>query len=467
MCAGARGFLWQGSRAMFSGGFTCKVFSGLMQRAASFAKDTSGATAIIFALSIPMFIGAAGVAVDLAQAYNIKSRLGNAVDKAALAAGSMTGTLDEIEVQVQRFIDANYQEDRLGETYDISVTFGDGNVRVAGNARVPTTFMRILGHDYIDVFQETIVKRELAGVEVALVLDVTGSMAGNNITALRTASTNFLNIMFSRISDPEYLKVAIVPFSATVNLGAAGSALVNWPATDAYKSPASTIAYDSGTTGTTTNWRGCITERSSPLDTRDDETPKWGMYRYPRLCSQYNSNGTCRTYSNNNPNTGCTVSRVVPLTNNQSTLQSAVNGLAASGNTYINVGLVWGWRVLSPTAPFTGGSEYDDPDWSKTIILMTDGDNQPLSAYSAYGANPGLSQAQLNTKMMTVCQNAKEAGVTIYTITFQSGISNATRELFRQCATDQTKYFNAPSNQDLINAFENIANQLSQLHIVK
>jgi hypothetical protein len=66
-----------------------------------------------------------------------------------------------------------------------------------------------------------------------------------------------------------------------------------------------------------------------------------------------------------------------------------------------------------------------------------------------------------------VCQNAKDAGVTIYTITFQSGISNATRELFRQCATDQTKYFNAPSNQDLINAFENIANQLSQLHIVK
>ncbi len=442
------------------------MWVGMKGRVSAFLRDNTAATAIIFAMAMPMFFAAAGVAVDLAQAYNIKTRLGNAVDKAALAAGSTTGTLGEIEEQVNNFITANYPEDRLGETYDVNVTFGEGTVRVTASARVPTTFMRILGHDFIDVYQETVVKRELAGVEVALVLDVTGSMAGNNISALKTASTNFLNIMFSRISDTEYLKIGIVPFSATVNVGAGGASFVNWPTSDAYKT-ASTITYDSGTTGTTTNWRGCILERASPQDVRDTETPNWGMYRYPRICSQYNNNGTCRTYSNNNPNNGCTVSRILPLTNSQSALQSAVNGLSASGNTYINVGLVWGWRLLSPTLPFDQAVEYDDPDWSKTIVLMTDGDNQPLSTYSAYGANSSLTAAQLNSKMMTVCQNAKDAGIKVYTITFQSGISNATRDLFRQCASEPAFYFNAPSNQDLINAFENIANQLSQLHIVK
>lgn len=441
-------------------------FCGMGGKLLSFLRDNSGATAVVFAMAMPMFFAAAGVAVDLAQAYNIKTRLGNAVDKAALAAGSTTGTLSDIEDQVNNFITANYPEDRLGETYDVNVTFGEGTVRVTASARVPTTFMRILGHDYIDVFQETVVKRELAGVEVALVLDVTGSMAGNNITALKTASTNFLNIMFSRISDPDYLKVGIVPFSATVNVGAVGKDFVNWPSSDPYKT-ASTIKYDSGTSGTTNDWRGCILERSSPLDVRDDKTPNWGMYRYPRICSQYNSNGTCRTYSNNNPNNGCTVSRIVPLTNNKTALQSAVNGLSANGNTYINVGLVWGWRVLSPTFPFEEGVDYDDPDWSKTIVLMTDGDNQPLSTYSAYGASSSLTASQLNTKMMSVCQNAKDAGIKIYTITFQSGISNQTRQLFRQCASEPSFYFDAPSNQDLISAFENIANQLSQLHIVK
>lgn len=463
-----------------------RAFARYLRR---FAVETSGAIAIIFVMSLPMFLAAAGIAVDLAQGYNIKTRLGNALDKAALAAGSSTGGLEEIEEQVYRFLAANYPDDTLGEIYDIDVQFGDGTVSVAAHARVRTIFMAIFGHDYMEVYQESIVKRELAGVEVALVLDVTGSMAGNNITALRTASYNFLNIMFSRISDPEYLKIGMVPFSSSVNVGSYGLGLtpdgdyygerfVQHPSSDTYYSPASNIPYNAGTTGTTSAWRGCILERTIPslyADTRDypDDTldnpdQNWGMYRYPRSCSRWNSNGTCRTWSNTNPNNGCTNSRIIPLTNDKSALEDGVAGLQANGNTYINLGLVWGWRVLSPDFPFEEGSAYDDPDWSKTVVLMTDGDNVPISTYSAYGENPpGINAGTLNNRMMEVCDNMKEEGVTIYTITFQSGISNSTRELFRQCATDPTKYFNAPSNQDLVAAFESIANQLSQLHIIK
>lgn len=443
-----------------------------------FGTETTAAVAIVFALSIPMFIGAAGVAVDLAQAYNVKNRLANAVDKAALAAGSTTGTAEEIEAQVNNFITANYPEGALGDAFNISVVLGDGTVTVTASARVNTSFMSIMGTDYIDVHQETVVKRELGGVEVVLVLDVTGSMAGNNITALKTASTNFLNIMFSRIEDPEYLKIAIVPFSASVNVGSYGlgfrpdgtvydTGFVNHPSSDDYINPPSNIQYNSGTSGTSNHWRGCILERGSGDDLTDEASPNWRMYRYPRICGSYYSNGSCRSYSNNDPNRGCTMNRLVPLTNNQTALQNAINGLQATGNTYINVGLVWGWRVISPSYPFTEGAAYDDVDWSKTIILMTDGDNVPYNQYSAYGSYPGLSAGNLNSKVTSVCNNVKAAGVTLYTITFQSGISNSTRTLFRNCATKEEFYFDAPSNQDLVDVFENIANQLSQLHIVK
>src|SRR5690606_28408769 len=149
------------------------------------------------------------------------------------------------------------------------------------------------------------------------------------------------------------------------------------------------------------------------------------------------------------------------------TLQAAINGLQAVGNTYINVGLVWGWRVISPAFPFTEGAPYDDVDWSKTVILMTDGDNMPYNTYSAYGSYPGLSASDLNSKMSDVCDNMKAESITLYTVTFQSGISNNTKDLFRACASQEEMYFDAPSNQDLIAACENIANQLSQLHIVK
>src|SRR5690606_4312185 len=112
-------------------------------------------------------------------------------------------------------------------------------------------------------------------------------------------------------------------------------------------------------------------------------------------------------------------------------------------------------------------SDYDDVDWSKTIVLMTDGDNVPYNQYSAYGSYPGLSDNNLDSKVTSVCNNAKAKGVTLYTITFQSGISNSTRALFRNCASKEEFYFDAPNNQDLVEVFENIANQLSQLHIVK
>jgi Mg-chelatase subunit ChlD len=349
----------------------------------------------------------------------------------------------------------------------------DQVVTVAAKARVDTTFMAILGQHYINVWAESAVKRELAGVEVVLVLDVTGSMAGNNITALKYASNSFLNIMFSRISDPEYIKIGLVPFSQTVNVGRYGlglrpdgsyydTAFVDYPATDDYVNPPTNIQY--GTKST--NWRGCILERDYPDDTNDNSSPNWGMYRYPKICSKY-KNGSCSSWSNNNANTNCPASPIVPLTNSKTTLQSAINNLQTGGNTYGNVGMVWGYHVITPSFPFTEGVDLADPEWTKTVIMMTDGDNTINNTYSAYGANPGLTESDQNSRFLETCSNMKEEGITIYTVTFQSGINDTTRDYFRQCASDPGKYFNAPNNDDLTDAFEEIANQLSQLHIVR
>lgn len=436
--------------------------------------NEAGVVALAFALSMPVFIAAAGISLDMAQAYNVRARLSNALDKAALAAGSMHGTEAEIEAKMALFFDANYPEDKLGAPYDIEIELEEGTITVSAKARVDTSFMAILGYEYIDVSQRTIVRRELKGVEAVLVLDVTGSMAGNNIAALKTASHTFIDTMFGRISNLEYLKIGIVPFSVSVNVGryglgltpegdSYGSVFVDHPATDSYVSPASNITYGTGST----NWRGCILERASPKDTNDDATPNWGMYRYPRICSRYNSNGTCRTWSNNNANTNCTSSGIIPLTNDQVRLETAIDNLSVGGGTYIPIGTIWGWRVISPDAPFTEGVSYNDPDWNKFVIIMTDGNNEPDNTYSAYGANPGLTAGNLNTKFATICSNMKAAGVVVYTVTFQSGITNATRDIFRQCASDTTKYFNAPTNASLQTAFRKIANELSQLHIVE
>ena len=56
------------------------------------------------------------------------------------------------------------------------------------------------------------------------------------------------------------------------------------------------------------------------------------------------------------PNRGCPTP-IVPLTTNESTVQTNIAAMRhwSGGGTNQAEGLAWGWRVLSPTAPFTEG----------------------------------------------------------------------------------------------------------------
>lgn len=436
--------------------------------------DQAGVVAIIAGFVMPLLAASAGVAVDLGQAYNVKNRLGNALDKAALAAAASSGEQPELQAIAQEYFDANFPDAKLGTPYDVELTLDGDVISVTATASVETSFMRIFGEDSVDVSAYTQVIRELAGIEVAMVLDVTGSMAGTNITALKTAATNFFDIMFERITDPEYIKIGIVPYSDTVNVGPYGlgtdllggiygTAFIDKPAVDDYVADPSTLTYN---TGSTNQWWGCIIERTYPDDTTDDSSPNWGMFRRPRTCTRWRF-GVCQSWTT--PNSGCisAANMILPMTNDETTLRAKITGLTTGGNTYGNVGMAWGWHVVSPDEPYDEGVAYDDRHWSKTVIMMTDGDNTIDTGYAVYGShatNP-LTVTDLNERFAEICDNMKEQGIHIYTITFQSGINDDTKEYYRNCASNESMYYDAPSDADLVTAFETIADQLSRLHI--
>ncbi len=78
------------------------------------------------------------------------------------------------------------------------------------------------------------------------------------------------------------------------------------------------------------------------------------------------------------------------------------------------------------------------------------------------------STAAINQRLAFVCAGMRGAGITVYTITFGSGATNASlQNLYRGCATDSGKYFHAPSSSELSGAFETIANDLSNLRLSK
>ncbi len=183
---------------------------------------------------------------------------------------------------------------------------------------------------------------------------------------------------------------------------------------------------------------------------------------------------------------------ILPLTDNRTDVETHMGTLSAYGNTNAANGAVWGWRLLAPEAPFPNDIDYDDNDWQKAVIIMTDGVNVASGAsthwdsrMSAYGyaieerMGDGVDRAgrsgnfssdrmanQIDEKLLRVCHRMKEKNVLVYTIVF--GLDdNDTETVFRACATqpDEPFYFKAPSGSDLEQAFGAIAADLVNLHI--
>lgn len=416
------------------------------------------AVAVTFALTIPVVMGSASMAIDLAMAHMVQQRLSHAIDAAALAAAASANSDTDINTKVNQFFHQNYPENKIGATYDLLVTVDGNNIGVSAKARYDTVFARMLGVGYLNVSASTRVTREILGLEVAMVLDVTGSMAtNNNIDALKTASVSFLDILCRNQNCSSLVKIGIVPFSAAVNVGPYGlgvnpdgsyydTAFVNNPSNTSFNQSRSN------------KWWGCVLAQNSPRDTQNsDATWTWDMYRNPYYY---------------NKNTGCNKSYILPLNSDYTTIKSKINSLYAYGFTLSNLGMVWGYRVLSPEAPFREGSDWTDKKTRKVALLMTDGDNNiggGSHGYSGYGpwTDLRLTDHDLDVKLAQTCQNMKDDGITIYTVTFTSGINDTTKDYFRNCATDINKYYDAPGQADLISAFQSISRELSNIHITE
>ncbi len=456
--------------------------------------NINGAIAIAFAIMAPVVVGAAGMAVDYSQAYLVQQRLGQAIDAAALAAAAQATSQAEVEQKVNEFFDLNYPEEKLGITFEPEVVVNGDQITVSGYAYYTTFFLRLIGIEEINVDVQTTVQREVGGIEAALVLDVTGSMSGSKIQALRDATESFINVIFSRVTNPDYLKVALVPYAVTVNLGSEAPDFVNSP----YVPGRPGVGYSATEA---MQWRGCVMARDYPYDTNDASTAEggyWDAYWWEHTADDTINNywdpfqggslnlpyGQCN--NRRTPNLGCPVDNpIVPLTNDQDALLEAADNIVywCRGGTLGNIGMSWGWRVLSPEPPFTQGKEYENPFWRKAIIMMTDGENQlwkkpdiqTSSDYSPYGyiedgvlgttsRNVGLDV--VNSRFLETCEMVKSLGITVYTVTFGSSIiGKPSEQKYIDCATDETKYYPAATNEELVEAFTEISRELSNLRI--
>lgn len=231
----------------------------------------------------------------------------------------------------------------------------------------------------------------------------------------------------------------------------------------------------------------------------DNYEGPWDIYSYGRLitqnqkCSDYSgySNSRCSnctgtgskcnssycycwmSTSDGGANYYCPYAMVQPLTSDRNALLAQVepddsNDMIPHGNTMGNIGMAWGYQ-LYPERPFTEGHDWDDENWKKVIIMMTDGDNTLNGTYSSYWFKNKnqMTVTELNQRFEDTCTAIKDENpeVMIYTITFTSNINDDTKGYYLRCASSEDKYYDAPSQADLIEVFNKIARELSNLRI--
>lgn len=476
----------------------------------TFCRNTTAAIAIMFALMAPMVVGSAGLALDYAHAYLVYQRLAQAIDAAALAGAASSDNPDEIRAKVIEFFNVNYPPEKVGFTIDPVVTVTDNQVIVNGTAYYLTSFLGILGIDQIDVSVDTTVNREIQAIEVVLVLDNTGSMdANNNILKLKKASKNFVDIMFSATSNNDLVKIGLVPYANSVRIGSYG--IGKNPDGSVYNDGETFVNLPAGMTYTNSHnhtnknqWFGCVLEYNEdgydasskfndpyPYDVVDDHEGPWDIYQYQQAYSMnrssfdyyvsYGYEGICTSYNScyiyvdyNYPAQDCPYAQIVPLTSDYDMLVEAIgdpdnyyDGMRAHGHTLGNVGIAWGQRLISPEAPFEEGSDWDNLYWKKAIIFMTDGANTVEANYSSFWRrrNHQMNTTTYNERMAETCQDLKDKGVLIYTVTFTGGANESTREYYKNCATTEDYYKHTNDPDELVTVFEDIARELSILHI--
>ena len=474
-----------------------KTAQGLRER---LMRDTGGHIGIMTAVTIGFLLIGVGAAIDYSVIAKRSSSLQTFSDAAVLAAG---GAKDMTDAEVRDVIEnviALHNIDNL--PLDVTIDLSGDDIAVRIDTEEPTFLLGMVGKDTLPVSVESVSpKIRVRPINLALVVDVTKSMEGANITALQSAANDLVDEMEDIDSE---VRMSLVPFNTYVNVGvdAGYPGPRNWIDMGKYgdtephcftpevqiTAPNCNVTgtamrdvyvdgifmgrepydvttctggeYAEGTeevcTPITYNWFGCMGSRPDALGL----DPRFGAVRIPAAL-----NRQCGPV-------------MTPLTDDLDTIRDAVGELTARGDTYLPSGLIWGWRTLDGNAPYTEVNQARD-DASNALILMTDGLNTRSRSNDTTGLHEWRNGDAGIALTRDMCAEMAQDGVDIFVVAYQIPGSDGgeiegseaievadvdgaeeTVDVLQECATTASHYFTPDTASELAADFRNIAGML-------
>ena len=251
-------------------------------------------------------------------------------------------------------------------------------------------------------------------------------------------------------------------------------------------------------TGTSTIFEGCFEERETvaqatypsipsgawDLDVNttpsSDPTrwrPMWEELVYDRNSGGPSSSESGVTTNRSPVSTACPAPSSKLAVRTRTDVEDYVNSLVATGNTFHDLGMAWGVRMVSPTGMWASENTTapNGRPISRHIIYMTDGDiNTPPTTYSSHGYEKvdrrvaGASLSPTTTEMnsrhterfIALCNAARANNIVVWTIAF--GTSNPPSLV--SCA-DSGKSYVATNTATLTAQFQQIAANIAKLRL--
>lgn len=183
-----------------------------------FRSNVSGSIAIPATLSLFVVLWTVALSLDLGQAYVTRLRMQSALDAAAVAA-AMSGldTGEAITEVANHHYVANGGNAAL-HSFSVTPTATADGVKLEATGQLPTVIARVFGITEITINVMSEASRATGDLEVALVLDNTGSMK-DHMSDLRQGAKDLVKVVFDSVRDKNKASLAVVPYVGAVNIG--------------------------------------------------------------------------------------------------------------------------------------------------------------------------------------------------------------------------------------------------------
>lgn len=256
------------------------------------------------------------------------------------------------------------------------------------------------------------------------------------------------------------------------------------------------VLHNVGTKQTT--WSGCIEERDTVDDATWDPVPsnaydldinlaptsdetRWRPIWEDVVYSRNYQNFEDTTSNRSQPSTACPspmkLFTEVALSSDPNDvpqwLDDYLTGLVATGNTYHDIGMIWGGRLASPRGIFAANVNRDNKAVSRHLIYMTDGKLEPnIGRYNAYGveelsnriapqgSNTSTVTARHTARFLAACEAVKAQGLTVWVIAFGTTLTDD----LKTCSSDGRAY-KSDDTDELKKTFKFIASQVANLRL--